>query len=68
MVSPRVKTPVLNLEQVRLARGFRAQDHRASVAQAFRREDAGETVERCAGCGCETDVEMAAHAVRCRES
>lgn len=67
MASPRVTTRWLNLEQVKLARGFQAQDHRASVARAYRREAAGETVARCGVCGCEVDVETAAHAIRCSE-
>ena len=50
------------------ARAVQAQDHRASVAQAYRREDRGETVPRCPGrdCGCELDTPVVAHSPRCR--
>lgn len=66
MATPTVKERKLTLEQAAARRGFAAQDHRASVAAAYRREDAGEAVERCAGCGCEVDIETAAHAPRCQ--
>lgn len=48
-----------------IERGRQALEHRASAANAGRREDAGETVERCSGCRCETDVPVQAHSLRC---
>ena len=47
------------------AHGYAAQDHRASVARAWRRRDAGETVEVCAGCETEVDVDQPVHSSRC---
>lgn len=48
--------------------GYQAQDHRASLAHAARREQAGDTVERCNDCRCELDVAVVAHAPRCQEA
>lgn len=47
------------------ARGRRAQDHRSSLANVWRRRDRGETPIVCPDCGCEIDVEQPAHAPRC---
>lgn len=48
-----------------LERGRAAQDHRASVANAYRREDLGEPVQVCADCRCELDITPVAHSLRC---
>lgn len=49
-----------------IERGYAAQDHRASVARAARRRDAGETVQACSWCKCEEDVPEVAHALDCK--
>lgn len=52
---------------VTVADGYAAQDFRSSVVRAHRRADAGdETLEICAHCGCEVDVDPAPHTPGCR--
>ena len=58
---------VLTWREEEFARGLVAQKNRASLARAAKREQAGERVPRCPEpCGCELDVTLVAHAVRCR--
>jgi hypothetical protein len=49
-----------------LVRGEQAFLYRASMANAARREDRGETPVRCEACRCETDQVSVAHDPRCR--
>lgn len=53
------------MTETSLARGFAAQDYRASLSRAERRIGAGETVDRCQECRTEIDVAAPSHGPSC---